>query len=948
MNFWRSLTITAVVLGLSLAILWAGLASSRVEQRGSPDQDRPDAFLALLNAGDAPVAVTLAFEPVEGRCAAGLPEPQTRSLRAGELAIFDNDPAGRSGVPADCLASARIDSTDGQLAALVIDRWEDSDAWIAQTAQSQKAGANRVALPHWSWPEKGAGASRIAVQNLGEEAVNARLRLWDAQGKEFENCAEACALRLEPGAAGLWAVEDIPGVSPGASGAALVESEGLILASVSRDHGADPEPSLGASLYSGQALTGEAGRSERLPFPDLPNLAGPPATGEWGRLLGQAQSELHGMSTEERGAIDARLNLVLEGGQGSASLDLGKLEPFTPFSVSLAGRREVAQGRHAGMLESSGSVAALAEIRYPSIGLTSSYGPPAVGSDLLMPLVLRGVKGRGGWIQLQNAGESLSSYTLDLYASGSTKPIASASGRLQPGAAESLDLDSDPRLEAAGSDFVGWARLSGTGPLAALVWLVENEGAPSMTVYAGLPPEALGPVLHAPMVFSTRPDAPAQSSATPPPTPTLLPGRDPTATPPRLPGLDPNDSWERLVDAREFDAAGGSGRVARAPDGTIWCRLRGDQRSDSLVALRAGQSAQRYASLEEAVARAYAEILAGGSLPGFWAVDPAGRVWIGPRFFDGQTWRSLAESIVQPGGEIRLGDEAVLDDSGRAWISSRSETECERPEGCSRQSLRALDPAGRAAPAIDLESDPLSEAYGVAAVQLLGGGGRRATALADSSTEATDSVASEADAPAGLGQALGGTWAVSPRMLYRIPSGQAIEYPPLEAPPSGQPTALRNAGYASAAALDAAGRLLVLTWVELQSRAGDAVESAYFLDRWDDAIGGWGVSQQVAGPGSPSPFDPARERITAMGACADGSLWLGSSSGKLALWTGSAWGERHLPGQSPLPPAPITDLACQADGRVLISTHDGLLRYRPDPGSVTPTRILLPRLDLKR
>jgi hypothetical protein len=158
---------------------------------------------------------------------------------------------------------------------------------------------------------------------------------------------------------------------------------------------------------------------------------------------------------------------------------------------------------------------------------------------------------------------------------------------------------------------------------------------------------------------------------------------------------------------------------------------------------------------------------------------------------------------------------------------------------------------------------------------------------------------------------------VSQQALYVLPNVEPVAYPHLGEASGGQ---LRNAGYASAAALGPDGRLRVFTWVE-ERQPPPSRELSYhvYANTWTGA--GWEVEDLTASPLFGG--DVRDDRVTAATYCADGALWLTTSSGAVAgKHTDASWELAAPSGTEQF--ADIVDAACDGAGTLWFATEQGL------------------------
>lgn len=498
---------------------------------------------------------------------------------------------------------------------------------------------------------------------------------------------------------------------------------------------------------------------------------------------------------------------------------------------------------------------------------------------------------------------------------------------------------------AAGSSFVG---LAGTGPWLHVAAVTEYAlfravAGGSLEMLGALDTSAravaMGAVAEQATPTPTRSsDTPTPTATSVPPTATLTPSgtatTSPTATRPQptpsrtptrfapSPTAGPPPVWERhdrTSGPVPFDAVR---YVRQAPDRTVWLRVRRGQGGPDRVLESTGSRVRIHAGLAAAVEARYSTIVEGGTVPDLWTVDDAQRVWVGPEYYDGAFWRRLAVDERQPGGSLIHDQRTLVDAEGMAWVPYRATVSCPDPRGCRRVGLRVFGPDALERE-VPVEVVPDAEAFGVDAVVLVPG------SRGAPPDQAGMALAAHVDVSSGPHQVPGTDFVVTQRRLMLLPQGQEVTYPLLEA--SGGAT--QNAGYATSATLRPDGLLQVFTWIE-DHASRPALTWRILANTWNGA--GWETWDITAE--CPLVHDGNDEflRITAAAYSPDGTLWLGSSLGELALWSGGVWVEHFTPQNSPLLDGrPVTDIMITDAGGAWIVQPGALLTYGP-PGLLTP------------
>jgi len=320
--------------------------------------------------------------------------------------------------------------------------------------------------------------------------------------------------------------------------------------------------------------------------------------------------------------------------------------------------------------------------------------------------------------------------------------------------------------------------------------------------------------------------------------------------------------------------------------GTVWFRVENPTGAlDRVVAIDRDGRRYDFASLRAVVETRHDDIVQLGSLLDFWAVDRAGRVWIGPRYHDGSRWVEVARDRSYPGGSIALDERVVVDTDGTAWVPFRITRECPVGGACNGLGIAGYSASG------DLV---------------------REIAMSEVSELTTR------DFPPVRFVALpqGELFAVAARTAYALPSGVPIDLPGFIPDPV---TGLRPAGFASAAMANG-DDMAVYTWCgKVVSGPDPAVIE---LQRTGST---WRSFDLSASPLFRLGIDG--RFITAAVYRVDGALWLASSAGEVALREGSTWTLLFTNANSPVG-YPIRTMVVDGAGGLWIGTSRGALLYR--------------------
>lgn len=360
--------------------------------------------------------------------------------------------------------------------------------------------------------------------------------------------------------------------------------------------------------------------------------------------------------------------------------------------------------------------------------------------------------------------------------------------------------------------------------------------------------------------------------------------------------------------------------------GTLWARslavpdTRWRTVNDRLIGIDAHGKVQARGTIASIVERSHAGVVRAGTVDDVWAVDGAGRAWVGARFHDGSRWTVVGRDEIDPDGATRLEARAIVAADGLAWVPFTTAQACPGADPCDARGLAAFDGRGRRG-GLTFEPAYEADAFGLADVHLL---------------KPTADIA-----PAAVGR----------MRLYVLPDTIGVAHPLLG--PPADPGGLRNAGYAGAASRRADGTLDIFTWVELQAPEG--VSHHVFRNRWQPSAG-WDVPDDL----SASPLFEGQTRNVRPSAAAwspavpgegeSPTLWLASSGGGVARWRDGVWDARFEAADIGLPArSRIRDLAVGLDGTLWLAADDGLYSYGElDPIAVAEWRACLPYVAARR
>lgn len=340
--------------------------------------------------------------------------------------------------------------------------------------------------------------------------------------------------------------------------------------------------------------------------------------------------------------------------------------------------------------------------------------------------------------------------------------------------------------------------------------------------------------------------------------------------------------------------------VAVDASGTVWFRVAaGAGAPDTVTAIGPDGRRRDHASQRAAVAADPAAIVAGGTMPEFWAVAADGSVWVGAARFDGAAWRTLRPDVAGAGGDVRHAERVVVDRGDRAWVPFASASPCGGLAACATDGVVGIDAGGGAGGDVLLPRRAEPGALGVPAVRL------------------EDRLAVGGVALVGPE----GAWFPPDRTLHPIPD-------------VARSAAMGRAGFGwiTASTRRPDGRLQVFAVVEAAGGLGTYRPTSY---TWTG--GGW-QAEPLAG--MPLADDAATYPIPIVAAAYDaqGALWIATRRGEIAVREGARWTRTFTSANSPLA-APIASIAAGA-GALWVGTERGALRYAGAAGGLA----YLPRL----
>lgn len=340
--------------------------------------------------------------------------------------------------------------------------------------------------------------------------------------------------------------------------------------------------------------------------------------------------------------------------------------------------------------------------------------------------------------------------------------------------------------------------------------------------------------------------------------------------------------------------------VAVDAAGRVWFRVAAIAGGpDTATVIEPSGRRRDFASLRAAVAADRAAIVAGGTLPEFWAPGAGGAVWVGASRYDGAAWQTLRPDVADAAGDLRHAERVVIDGGERVWVPFSTTASCDAGPDCGAEGIVGMDAAGGAEGDMLLPRRSEPGALGVPSLRL----------------EAR--------------LAGGGVAVVGPEAAWFPPDRTPHPIPDLARNPA---TGRAGFGWITASTRRPDGRLEVFAVVDAAAGQGTYRAVSY----------GWtgGSWQRDPLDGLPLADAAAAYPIPIVAAAYDdqGALWIATRRGEIAVRQGGRWVQTFTSANSPLG-APVAAIAAGA-GAVWIGTERGALRY----GGATGQTAYLPFL----
>lgn len=492
--------------------------------------------ISVLNPGSDPVSVSVRYlgsatggpsnacagQTIDhnGGVAVTIPAGSIQVFYQGDTAIPNS---GRSGLPANCYASAVIEATGGGVLAVVNVASVNQNTSGAYAAVADAQGAERVHLPmvrreHTS----GRLTTAIMAQNLGPDTAEVTLTLRDNRGVAID-CGSDCSAMIPPGGSRLWWPPAIAAWPANSYGSAQIDSDQPIAAAVDdlsltsfHDQGVYlgiPEQGLReASL----PLLLQSARIGSAPTPaptNPPPTAGtPPTTGPRpptgtpvpGGVLGIAGvSGIMVTNLSSSDAADITVDFRSQTGGPAVSVTKAGIAAGDTAYIYLPAEPSLGSDVYSALVRADQPVGIAARTDWTSSGHALVYNAPQAAADLVIPFLLKDVVGQTSIVSIQNTNaQRATTARLDVMRDGETVASASILLPLEGGAGTTLSLATHPALAGLPGgtrDGIFWGRVTATEPVA-VQSTISGLGPKMVYEVPGIPAAAASSSLHLPML----------------------------------------------------------------------------------------------------------------------------------------------------------------------------------------------------------------------------------------------------------------------------------------------------------------------------------------------------------------------------------------------------------------------------------------------------------------
>ncbi len=481
--------------------------------------------ISVLNPGTIPVMVKVTYHGAASGGLANTCQGQTIEHNGGATAMIPasaslvfyqgniNIPgSGQSNLPANCAASAVIESVGGGVLAVVNVASPTQGTTGAYSALTTGHGAERVHLPLIRREHTNRELTTpIQVQNLGGAPAGVTLTLRDDAGQAIA-CGADCVVTIPPGGSRLWWPPDVVAWQAGTYGTAQLDSDQPIAAVVDD---LSLTGSIDQAIYVGLPEGGPNGRDlpllsrlwqlrplpSRTPTPvgtvPTPRPTGTPVPGGSYTLPGQSGIQFTNLS--ETDAADVSVSFTNQTTGASLTVSRPGIAPGASASVYLPAEANMPNGVFAARVSANQPVSVLANNTWNLTGHSVIYNALEPATDVLVPMLLKGFAGQTSALSIQNTAASATTAELQLMRQNETDPLAILSLPLGPGGATSFSLGAHPQLAGLPDNAILWGRVTADQPLAVL--MTQTNMSSGTYSLAGQAAASAGMSWYVPMVF---------------------------------------------------------------------------------------------------------------------------------------------------------------------------------------------------------------------------------------------------------------------------------------------------------------------------------------------------------------------------------------------------------------------------------------------------------------
>lgn len=166
-----------------------------------------DTGISVVNPNSTPVQATVTYYGGSGSCAGNQYTHGPIDIAGGSSHVFYQGPdsalADKNGLPDNCVGSAVISSTGGNVLAIVNDSMNFSVQSAAYNALGTDGAATKVALPlaRNKFDNNLQVTTGIQIMNVGDAVANVDVAFADSNGAPLNTCGAACSTTIQPKAA---------------------------------------------------------------------------------------------------------------------------------------------------------------------------------------------------------------------------------------------------------------------------------------------------------------------------------------------------------------------------------------------------------------------------------------------------------------------------------------------------------------------------------------------------------------------------------------------------------------------------------------------------------------------------------------------------------------------------------------------------------------------------